>query len=235
MYTIKRITRDSIVYENVFLFFIYSLFCLAKIYFQIFFNPPLQVLFLVVANILLAYPFIKANFFQPRVSVLWYFMLITFGEILIIFYEDLSFLKLGMLFYLFSKIALILVFRNTLRDFRLTKLSDFLKILGPQLLSFVIGYMIYNDSNLNISISFLIIIEAVVQALVFSYIFYFKNANGVNLVRSGLVFLSLHDVFGGFNIFNFNVDKDFVISFFLISMGNFILGNGLWKSRVAVT
>jgi hypothetical protein len=95
--------------------------------------------------------------------------------------------------------------------------------------------MIYNESNLDISISFLVIIDAVVQALVFSYIFYFKNGSGVNFVRAGLVFLSLHDVFGGFNIFNHNVDKDFVVSFFLISTGNFILGYGLWKSRVVDT
>ncbi|MCP9754416.1 hypothetical protein EGI26_04475 [Lacihabitans sp. CCS-44] len=235
MNMIKTIFRDSVVYENIFLLLIYSLFCIAKIYFQIFFDPPLQVLFLVGANILLTYPFFKANFFQPRVSVLWYFLLITIGEIIIVFYEDLDFLKLGMSFYLFSKIALILVFRNTLKDFRLTKLNDFLKILGPQVMSFAIGYMIYNDSNLDISISFLIIIDAVVQALVFSYIFYFKNASGVNFVRAGLVFLSLHDVFGGFNIFNHNVDKDFVVSFVLISTGNFILGYGLWKSRVVDT
>jgi hypothetical protein len=235
MNMIKIIFRDSVVYENIFLLLIYSLFCSAKIYFQIFFDPPIQVLFLVGANTLLAYPFFKAKFFQPRVSVLWYFLLITIGEIIIVFYEDLDFLKLGMSFYLFSKIALILVFRNTLKDFRLTKLNDFLKILGPQVVSFAIGYMIYNDSNLDISISFLIIIDAVVQALVFSYIFYFKNGSGVNFVRAGLVFLSLHDVFGGFNIFNHNVDKDFVVSFVLISTGNFILGYGLWKSRVVDT
>jgi hypothetical protein len=138
-----------------------------------------------------------------------------------------------MAFYLFSKLSLILAFGNSLKDFKLTTGFDFVKILGPQFLSFAIGYLIYNNTNLGISISLLLIIDAVVQALVFSYIFYFKNYNGVNLVRIGLIFLSIHDVYGGFNIFNQNIDKNFIVSFCLISVGNYILGLGLWKSRIA--
>jgi hypothetical protein len=111
---------------------------------------------------------------------------------------------------------------------------DFFKILGPQLLSFSIGYFVYNDTNLDISSSFLIIIDSVVQALFFSYIFYFKKYSGVNYIQIGIVLLSLHDIFGGFNIFNHNVDKNFIVSFSLISIGNFILGFGLWKSRVVI-
>ena len=67
-------------------------------------------------------------------------------------------------------------------------------------MSFSIGYFVYNDTNLDISSSFLIIIDSVVQALFFSYIFYFKKYSGVNYIQMGIILLSLHDIFGGFNI-----------------------------------
>lgn len=229
----KTILRNNIVYESIVLLLLYSFFCFLKIYYQIFFDSPLQILFVFLSNILLIYPFFVAGFFKPRSNILWYFILITIGEIAIIFYENIYFLFIGMSFYLFSKLSLILAFGNSLKDFKLTTGFDFVKILGPQFLSFAIGYLIYNNTNLGISISLLLIIDAVVQALVFSYIFYFKNYNGVNFIRTGLIFLSLHEVFGGFNIFNQNIDKNFIVSFCLISVGNYILGLGLWKSRIA--
>jgi hypothetical protein len=231
---IKTVCPERNIYEGVILLPLYLLLCLAKIYFQIFFDSKLQLSFLIAANTLLAYPFFKADYFQYRVNVLSYFVLITIGEFLIIFYEDLTFLKQGIAFYLFSKIALILIFRNSVKEYMFNNPLDFFKILGPQLLSFTIGYFVYNDTNLDISSSFLIIIVSVVQALFFSYIFYFKKHSGVNFIRFGIVFLSIHDIFGGFNIFNHNVDKNFVVSFLLISIGNFILGFGLWKSRVVI-
>mgnify|MGYP006934650737 FL=1 len=231
---IKVVCPERNVYESIILSSMYLLLCLAKIYFQIFFDSKLQLSFLIVANTLLAYPFFKAHYFQYRIHVLSYFLLITIGESTIVFYEDLTFLKQGIAFYLFSKIALILVFRNSLKEYMFNNTVDFFKILGPQLLSFAIGYFVYNDNNLDISTSFLIIIESVMQALFFSYIFYFKNHSGVNFLRIGIVLLSLHDIFGGFNIFNHNVDKNFIVSFSLISMGNFLLGFGLWKSRIVM-
>lgn len=229
----KTILRNNIVYESIVLLLLYSFFCFLKIHYQIFFDSPLQILFVFLSNILLIYPFFVAGFFKSRNNILWYFILITIGEIAIIFYENIYFLFIGMAFYLFSKLSLILAFGNSLKDFKLTTGFDFVKILGPQFLAFAIGYLIYNNTNLGISISLLVIIDAVVQALVFSYIFYFKNYNGVNLIRLGLIFLSLHDVYGGFNIFNQNIDKNFIVSFCLISVGNYILGLGLWKSRIA--
>lgn len=234
METIKTVCPERNIYEGVILLSLYLLLCLAKIYFQIFFDSKLQLSFLIGANCILAYPFFKAHYLHYRVNVLSYFVLITIGESLIVFYEDLTFLKQGIAFYLFSKIALILIFRNFVKEYMFNNPMDFFKILGPQLLSFSIGYFVYNDTNLDISSSFLIIIDSVVQALFFSYIFYFKKYSGVNYIQIGIVLLSLHDIFGGFNIFNHNVDKNFIVSFSLISIGNFILGFGLWKSRVVI-
>ncbi len=234
MEIIKTACFQRNVYENVILLLLYFLLCLAKIYFQIFFDSKFQLIFLIVANTILTYPFFKAYYYQQRVNVLFYFALITIGESLIVFYEDLIFLKQGIAFYLFSKIPLILIFQNFIKEFMLNKSINFLKIVGPQLLSFTIAYFVYNDTNLDISSSFLIIIYAFVQALMFSYIFYFNNHSGGRLISIGIVFLSLHDIFGGFNFFNHNVDKNFIVSFLLISIGNLILGFGLWKSRFVV-
>jgi hypothetical protein len=223
--------KECVVYDNLLLLIFYFVFSLFKIYYQTFFSPPSQIVFLTLANALLAYPFFKPKFYSSRINVVFYFFLITLGESAIILYNIPIFLEFGMVFYLLSKIALIPVFRNTLKDFRLSNVSDFIKILGPQLASFTIGYLIYNDSNLDISVAFLVIIDAVVHALLFSYIFYFKNYTGVNHIKAGMLFLFVHDAFGGFNIFNNNIDKNFVISFCLITIGNFLLGQGLWKSR----
>jgi hypothetical protein len=163
-----------------------------------------------------------------------YFIILSLGEFIVIFFEEQFFLKLGIVFYLCSKFILLAIFKNTIKDFRLLNGKDFLFILVPQFISFALGYLIYNNSVVDISLSFLIINYAVVEALIFSYIFYFKSYYGVNILRLGLVLISLHDVFGGYNFFNQNIDNHFILSFLLISFGKYFLGLGLWKSRVSI-
>lgn len=231
----KRLLENAFMYERVGLLVIYSALCLGKIYFQVYFSYVFQSLFLIAANYILIYPFFKAPNYLLKDKVLLYFVILSLGEFIIIFYEDLIFLKLGIFFYLSSKFVLLLLLKNTLEDFRLLTIKDFCMILGPQFVSFALGYLIYNHANVDISLSILIIVYAVVEALIFSYIFYFKSYYGVNIVRIGLILISLHDVYGGYNFFNQNLDKYFILSFLLISSGKFFLGLGLWKSRISLS
>jgi hypothetical protein len=228
----KKLLEGTFMYDRMGLVMVYSALCLGKIYFQVHFNYVLQSLFLMAINYILIYPFFKDPLYLLKDKVLLYFVVLSSGEFIIIFYEDLVFLKLGILCYLSSKFVLLLILKNKLQDFRLLTAKDFCKILGPQLISFAMAYLIYNDANVDFSLSILIIIYAVVEALIFSYIFYFKNYDGVNIVRIGLVFISLHDIYGGYNFFNHNIDKYFIVSFLLISTGKFFLGLGLWKSHI---
>ncbi|MCP9764898.1 hypothetical protein [Lacihabitans soyangensis] len=166
-------------------------------------------------------------------KVLLYFAILSVGEFFIIFNKNVIFLKLGIFFYLLSKFILLLLLKNSLKDFQLVTIWDSIKIIGPQLVSFALGFLIYNNADLDISLSVLVIIYAVLSALIFSYIFYFKNFVGMRFIVIGLILITIHESFGGLNFFNSYIDKDFVISFILISAGKYFLGLGFWKSRIA--
>lgn len=229
----KRIYDRFNVYTHPWMILIYALCCSAKIFFQINFNYFFQCLILISLNYLLIFPFLKEHLYVLKSKVLLYFVILSLGEFIIIFHKNDMFLKLGILFYLLSKFVLLLLLKNSLKDFRIVSLWDSIKIIGPQLVSFAVGFLIYNNSDIDIPLSILIIIYAVLSALIFSYIFYFKNFVGMKIIVIGLILISIHESFGGFNFFNQNIDKDFVISFSLISVGKYFLGLGFWQSRIA--
>lgn len=229
----KNIYDKFNVYLHPWMIILYGVLCLCKIFFQVNFNYLVQCLILILLNYLLLFPFLKEYLYSLKSKVLLYFVVLTVGEFFIIFHKNEIFLKLGILFYLLSKFVLLLLLKNSLKDFQLVTGWDFLKIIGPQLISFALGFLIYNNADLDISLSLLVIIYAVLSALIFSYIFYFKNFVGIRTLIIGLLLITAHESFGGLNFFNNNIDKDFVISFTLISVGKYMLGLGFWKSRIA--
>lgn len=229
----KRIYDKCNVYLHPWMISSYIIACLAKIYFQINFNYYFQCLILIWLNYILIFPFLREYFYVLKFKILLYFVILSLGEFIIIFHSNLILLKFGILFYLLSKFGMLLLLKNSLKDFRITTFSDAIKIVGPQIISFTLGFLIYNNADIDLSLSVLIIIYAVLSALIFSYTFYFKNFMGAKTIVIGLILISIHESFGGFNFFNQNIDEDFVISFSLISVGKYFLGLGFWQSRIA--
>ena len=219
------------VYKSYPIFATYLILGSLKVFGQIHYQIAYQIVILLATNLLLVFPFLKNYQKGYDFRIILYFIFIFLGQSIIIFYENLTFLKLGMLFYILAKIMILLTFDHQHREIRLKMTKDYWKILSPQVLSFGLAYLLYNDSKLDSTTSILIIIYSELGAFLFTYLLYLNNLKNQIFIKVGLVILLIHDTVGGYNFFHYHFDTHFVITYILLIAGNYLMGYGLWCSR----
>lgn len=201
---------------------VYLLLTFFKIYFQILGIESVQVLLLLITNVLLwMYMFEKKDTDKKEINIAKLFLaFITLGETYIIFYKNLTFLRLGVLFYLFSRLSILLILGKGLTGFKLYQPFDYFKVFGPFISSFILCYFTYNEYQLDFSLVVLIISYGVIGSLLVSFLFYQKqNFSNIYLITA-ILFFTIHDALGGFSFFNYNFDPSFTLSYILIALGN---------------
>ena len=222
------------VYQDTRIFVYYILLCFLKAFFQILDLKEFQVFLLLILNYFLLKPFQRKGVFDQNTKYKLYFGLVFLGQATIIYYNNLFFLKLGTAFFILSKITILFILDHHHSDIRLLTKSDYLKILGPQIVSFSLAYLFYNHGSLDTEMAILIIVMAELEALLATFILYLNNLKKNHIyIKLGVILIMLHDSFGGLNFYNTQLDKYFIISILLISIGNFLLGLGFWRSRSA--
>lgn len=132
----------------------------------------------------------------------------------------MTFLRLGMMFYLLSRLSLLLIISKGLTRFKLYTPFDYLKVFGPFVSSFILCFFTYNEYQLDFSLVILIISYGVIGSLLVSFLFYQKqNFSNIYLITA-ILFFTIHDALGGFSFFNYNFDPTFTVSYILIALGN---------------
>ena len=231
MKNLKNELLNLSVYKSYSILAIYLIFSILKIYGQYLEDYLIQTIFLFLSNLLLVLPFIKNN--QPGYDkkILFFFTFLFLGQSIIIFYNKPEFLKLGMVFYILSKIIILLILDHQHKEIGFKTRQDYWKILGPQVASFGLAYLLYNDSKLDSFTSILVILYSQLGALLLTYILYLNNLRNQLYIKLGLILLLFHDSIGGFNFFHHKFDTYFILTYSLIIAGNYLLGLGLWSSR----
>lgn len=219
------------VYKSLAVFALYLVLSSLKIVGQTHHNFIFQLVFLIGSNLLLIFPFLKNYQKGFDFRIILYFIFIFLGQSIIILYQNLTFLKLGMVFYILAKIMLLLTLDHQHGEIRLKTSKDYWKILSPQVASFALAYLLYNDSKLDSTTSILIIIYSELGALLFTYLLYLNNLKNQIFIKFGLMFLLIHDTLGGYNFFHQLIDEHFVVTYIFVIAGNYLLGYGLWCSR----
>lgn len=205
---------------------VYLILTFIKIQFQISGKESVQVLVLLFTNTLLWRYMFDAKDSENKgiIYAKLFLAFITLGETYIIFYKNMTFLKLGMFFYLFSRIFLLLIIGKGLTRFKLYQPFDYIKVFGPFILSFILCFFTYNQYQLDLSLVILIILYGVIGSLLVSFLFYQKQSFSSLHLIVAILFFTIHDALGGFSFFNYNFDSTFTYSYLLISMGNGLFG-----------
>ncbi|MFC3811488.1 hypothetical protein [Lacihabitans lacunae] len=203
-------------------FLVYLMLTFIKIHYQIIEKELIQVFILLCTNTLLwVYMFDNKDTETKGINYAKLFLaFITLGETYIIFYKNMTFLRLGMMFYLFSRLSLLLIISKGLTRFKLYTPFDYLKVFGPFVSSFILCFFTYNQYQLDFSLVILIISYGVIGSLLVSFLFYQKQSFSNIYLITAILFFTIHDALGGFSFFNYNFDPTFTISYILIALGN---------------
>jgi hypothetical protein len=201
---------------------VYLILTFTKIHYQIIDREILQIITLILTNILLwAFMFDKNDSEIREVNYAKLFLaFITLGQVYIIFFKDVIFIKLGITFYLLSRILLLLIIGKGLTKFKLYSPIDYFKVFGPFVASFILCFFTYNEYQLDISLSILVVFYGVIGSLLVSFLFYQKTHFTSLGLTLAIIALTIHDVIGGFSFFNYNFDPTFTYSYMLIALGN---------------
>ncbi len=224
-----KINTSSFAFEKKALYVFYLFFSLLKINAQIQVNFGFQCLFVLLSNVILIFPFFNQFEFKKFEHIFKFFVFITLGEIFIVFFENPFLIKFGMLFYLLAKISLLVIFNRSRIDYNFKSILNFLYLFIPIFLGFFLCFFLFNTSSVDLLTAVMIITYSAVATYLFTYIFFFKKFEGKEFVIIGLLLSCFHDILGGFNFFHSIIDKNFIVSYVLIFIGNLSLFYGLWK------
>ena len=210
---------------------LYIFFSIVKIYAQINEHFLTQSFILVFSNLLLILPFLFENRPEKFLPLFKFLFFLTIGEAIIVYYDNPILLNSGMVFYLLSKISLLMILKRNRENEKIFKTSRVIITSLSIIFAFSVIYIFYNTASVSFFTSILILLYSAFTTYLFIHIFYFKDNRFKKYFVIGLILLIIHDISGGFNFFHALIDKNFIYSYLFISSGNLILFYGFWKSR----